>query len=165
MLVMEPQTFLAESPTQFGLTPSPDGVLRGNALLNYGMGRMGADFSYPATETFESHIDRLVQLHEAIRPARNDEWPAAQAVGTSEAKSLRSIRFHPWVRVLPDPQAPCNDESIILADLAWQRLFRVHSSVVKDSGQLGTALTLVVPATDDSSVWREVLELGLGEPC
>lgn len=161
MLIMEPQTFLRDEPQRFGLTPTANGALRGNAVLNYGMGRMGTEFSYQKPESFQSHLERLIALHEEIRPHKNDEWPTTRTTVNDDAIPT-SIRLHQWIQLMRDPESPDSD-SVLLVDLAWQRFFRVPAAFINSSGAPWTHLTLTIPS-EDTRTWREVIDLGLGEP-
>jgi len=156
MLVMEPGTYLADRPEEFGLRVDSRERLRGNSLLNYGQGRMGYRFDYPDGDSFDRRLEAFVGIHSNVAPQKNDELPPAHRTGlqrpvpdTCEPVALQLL---PWVRVLQ------RADDAVLADLLWQRLFALPGSwrVRPDA--------LLIPQTHDEqhlAVMRSIIRQGL----
>src|SRR6185437_8609243 len=98
----EDGSLLADSPARYGLRLAGGDALRGNELLNYGMGRVGRAFDYDDGDTFEPRLHRFLRMFHEVKPRKNDGKrviPRAERRGDGEA-----LELHPWVAVVDDPE-------------------------------------------------------------
>ncbi len=120
MLVAEPTTYLAKNPEKYNVTITSDEELRGNKLLNYGMGRMGATFNYSDGDTFNERLNRFLEIYKNVNPQKNDELPPDKRSSTESRDDLNGnsyiLQLYPWVRVI-------KSDRIFLMDFLWQRVF------------------------------------------
>ena len=124
MVVAEPETPLAEHPETFGIYLR-ETMLRGNALLNYGGGRMGAAFEYDDGDSFDARLQRFLRVHERVNPRGNDELPPSRRRAASERINGERVRLHPWIAVVPSEDLA---ERVVI-DLLWQRFYRLPVQV------------------------------------
>ena len=164
MLVMEPGTYLAEDPQRYNLTLRSREQLRGNALLNYGNGRMGYTFDFVDGDSFDSRLSRFVSIFHNVAPQKNDELPPnrrhVEQPSALESSQPIALRLRPWVSVLNSPDHGRDDEPWTLADLLWQRVFRLPGRwTLRDR-------TLLAPEAADelhTELMRNIIRQGLVE--
>ncbi|MBJ6363195.1 B12-binding domain-containing radical SAM protein [Paenibacillus sp. GCM10012307] len=117
MLVAEPNTFLTDDPMKYKLYVNKDKrELRGNKLLNYGMGRMGSHFEYTDGDTFDPRLNRFIEMFNNINPQKNDEIPP-QKRGADKSLTKTELSINPWV-VFHSTQ-----EGWVVLDLLWEKIY------------------------------------------
>ncbi|MDA2157690.1 B12-binding domain-containing radical SAM protein [Bacillus cereus group sp. Bc253] len=135
MLVAEPTTYLAKNPEKYNITITSDENLRGNKLLNYGMGRMGATFNHSDGDTFNERLNRFLEIYKNVNPQKNDELPPDKRSSTESRDNLNPnsytyiLQLYPWVRVV-------KSERILLMDFLWQRVFPLPNAIYFDQDYL-----------------------------
>ncbi len=159
MLVIEPGTELWRDPELYDLQVSPGNELRGNAMLSYGLGRMGAKFTWTIGDGFERRLERFLGIFENVDPQMNDELPPHRRRGKQNLNvmALGTVKLLPWVRVIRMLD-PLGSPTSIIIDLMWQRFFEVPS----DWNLLETELSWEVRPTSPNAV-RQLLKAGLIE--
>ncbi|MEO8184020.1 MAG: radical SAM protein [Deltaproteobacteria bacterium] len=138
MLVLEKKTRMHQAPGDYELSLDSSDELRGNALLNYGMGRMGPRFDYGDQSSFEQRERRFAQMHQKVRPQKDVDLPPDRRLPSAQPSDMRrdrlaAAKLQPWVRVIRNDGA---SRSLILADLIWQRVFELRGARVEDDGSL-----------------------------
>lgn len=160
MLVLEPGTELWREPESFGLQVDGGAGLRGNAVLNYGMGRMGAQFTWSSGEDFDARLARFLCIFDNVDPQMNDELPPhrrrARRARRSGGETLaETAAFLPWVRVVSMQSGSGVPKNVII-DLLWQRFYEVPGDwEVREDGDRRE----LRHATPDGV--RQLVELGL----
>jgi anaerobic magnesium-protoporphyrin IX monomethyl ester cyclase len=139
MLVAEPKTYLVENEESYPihLHESWD-ELRGNQLLNYGMGRMGNDFAYEDGSTFQERLDRFLSIYRNVQPQNNLNLPPhmKQRGEESTADQVREVELHPWIKVVQASVKSNQPPQSIIADLLWQRFYPLPSGIRHAQGRL-----------------------------
>jgi radical SAM superfamily enzyme YgiQ (UPF0313 family) len=139
MLVAEPQTYLTDNPEAYGVRLATGEALRGNQLLNFCHGRMGAKVIYPDGDTYESRLNAFLRLFYNVAPLKNDEvFPGTMSSATAASSkahfpiaptrdsAARILQLNPWMCILP----PVATESrSLLVDLLWQRFYWLPPSL------------------------------------
>jgi radical SAM superfamily enzyme YgiQ (UPF0313 family) len=140
MLVLEKGTLLHESPR--GIVPLAGDRLQGNALLNYGMGRMGIAYRYAEGPEFQQREQRLAEFHARFGrrtdgvtrgPRRAHNLRDACEEACSEPHSAWALKLYPWVRSIAGAR------SLWLMDLLWDRVFELADARVDELGRLSPA--------------------------
>jgi anaerobic magnesium-protoporphyrin IX monomethyl ester cyclase len=139
MLVAEPTTYLAENPERYGIRIVSNTKLRGNRLLNYGMGRMGYDFHYPDGDTFLARLEQFLSIFRHVQPQKNDELPPDarwEKENEQELSRIEEIQLYPWVKVIQASVGERKEERRFIVDMLWQRFFHFPEKVIKQEGNL-----------------------------
>lgn len=140
MLVAEPKTYLTESPEKYNIKIKSKTKLRGNQLLNYGMGRMGYDFDYVDGDTFEPRLQNFLTIFRNVKPQKNDELPPdARFSGQDDdwdEIGIKEIELLPWVKVIQAPLRSGQPVQTFIVDMLWQRFFRIPDLLLESSGQV-----------------------------
>ncbi|MFC4075893.1 B12-binding domain-containing radical SAM protein [Salinithrix halophila] len=171
MLVAEPKTYLSQHPEKYRIQLKEGDGLRGNKLLNYGMGRMGFDFTYSDGDTFDPRLQRFIHIYDRVKPLKNDELPPEKRRKKERNDELEpplELHLYPWVRVLEAPVKNQEGNHRYLADLLWQNVVRlapfmeVEGSVLKVAdSQDGRVSQLLVQLAEKGFGKRPKKEVGV----
>lgn len=127
MLVLEPNTFLSENPKEYGISVDVnDSQMRGNSLLNYGMGRVGSKFKHENGDTFEDRLSQFIKIHKSVIPEKNDELPPSER-DNLDSYSGKNWALYPWISAYTNPVK----DQWYLFDLLWQKVYK-YPSVIKN---------------------------------
>lgn len=148
MLVLEPGTYIYEDTNNPEIHIQSRKNLRGNKLLNYGMGRMGATFQYSDGITFEEKLNRFLQLHKNVNPQKNDELPPDKYKREGQDITSNTLFINPWTKIIK------LDKTYIM-DFVWQRIFLVPESLEV----FGNAL--ILSKADDKKYLEYFVEKGV----
>jgi hypothetical protein len=148
MLVLEPGTYIYEDTNNPDIHIQSSKNLRGNKLLNYGMGRMGATFQYSDGKTFEEKLDRFLQLHKNVNPQKNDELPPDKYKTEGQDITSNTLLINPWTKIIK------LDKTYIM-DFVWQRIFLVPESLEVFGN------TLKISRADDKKYLEYFVEKGV----
>jgi radical SAM superfamily enzyme YgiQ (UPF0313 family) len=148
MLVLEPGTYIYEDTNNPEIHIQSRKNLRGNKLLNYGMGRMGATFQYSDGITFEEKLNRFLQLHKNVNPQKNDELPPDKYKREGKDITSNTLFINPWTKIIK------LDKTYIM-DFVWQRIFLVPESLEV----FGNAL--IMSKADDKKYLEYFVEKGV----
>lgn len=148
MLVLEPGTYIYEDTNNPDIHIQSSKNLRGNKLLNYGMGRMGATFQYSDGKTFEEKLDRFLQLHKNVNPQKNDELPPDKYKTEGQDITSNTLLINPWTKIIK------LDKTYIM-DFVWQRIFLVPESLEVFGN------TLIISKADDKKYLEYFVEKGV----
>lgn len=160
MLVMEPDTDLWRDPAKFGLQVDNEAKLRGNTVLNFGMGRMGASFEWLDGDQFDDRLNRFVSIFNNVNPQKNDELaPERRKVAATPARNTERTVLLPWVRHIRFERAGGERDSVLI-DLLWQRFYRVPSSWDFPSGGIPDPSDPLSRAEE----MQQLIEIGLAAP-
>ncbi len=163
MLVAEPTTYLAENPERYGIQIVSTTQLRGNRLLNYGMGRMGYDFHYPDGNTFLSRLEQFLSIFRHVQPQKNDELPPdarREQNHEQDRDRMEEIQLYPWVKVIQASVGEGKEERRFIVDMLWQRFFHFPEEVIKQEGAI---LRVRSPhLSEGSHLLKSFLHRGIG---
>ncbi|MFE3973471.1 MULTISPECIES: B12-binding domain-containing radical SAM protein [unclassified Peribacillus] len=148
MLVLEPGTYIYEDTNNPDIHIQSSKNLRGNKLLNYGMGRMGATFQYSDGITFEEKLNRFLQLHKNINPQKNDELPPDKYKKEGLDITSNTLLINPWTKIIK------LDKTYIM-DFVWQRIFLVPESLEVFGN------SLIMSKADDKKYLEYFVEKGV----
>lgn len=148
MLVLEPGTYIYEDTNNPYIHIQSSKNLRGNKLLNYGMGRMGATFQYSDGITFEEKLNRFLQLHKNINPQKNDELPPDKYKKEGQDITSNTLLINPWTKIIK------LDKTYIM-DFVWQRIFLVPESLEVFGN------SLIMSKADDKKYLEYFVEKGV----
>ncbi|SNT39415.1 Radical SAM superfamily enzyme YgiQ, UPF0313 family [Bacillus sp. OK838] len=148
MLVLEPGTYIYEDTNNPDIHIQSSKNLRGNKLLNYGMGRMGATFQYSDGITFEEKLNRFLQLHKNINPQKNDELPPDKYKQEGQDITSNTLLINPWTKIIK------LDKTYIM-DFVWQRIFLVPESLEVFGN------SLIMSKADDKKYLEYFVEKGV----
>ncbi len=160
LLVPEKGTFVHDDPQAHGIELDDGDRLRGNEVLNYGMGRMGPAFTYLQGPQFDARERDFAESYQRVLPQKNtDVNPDRRASSTAVTPDpdATELRLHPWVRLL---KSTTPDEAPVLADLRWQRFLKLPGAIAEQR-------VLRVPRLAPARAARVVAQLAareFGEP-
>ncbi|ASS76608.1 hypothetical protein CIG75_17640 [Tumebacillus algifaecis] len=162
MLVAEPKTYLTDEAERFDIVWKDTEELRGNRLLNYGMGRMGKDFLYKDGDTFAKRLERFVEIYETVTPQKNSNLaPHKRKRGAkTQPEPVTRVQLLPWVRVIEAVQKPDQPRQKFVADLLWQRLYVLPDVLI----QQGDEGLLLAEREEGHSVLQLFVQMELGLP-
>ena len=131
MLVLEPETYLAENSKRNGIRVSNRSELRGNDELSLGLGRMGYRFEYEQGLAFFDRKNLFSNALEGLAPQQNDELPPLMRDPTDEVRAVpHAVRLHSWVKVRHFSGKAGSRRKTILLDLCWQKLYALPPGVL-----------------------------------
>jgi hypothetical protein len=157
MLVIEPGTELWRDPARFGVHVGDQEKLRGNAVLNYGMGRMGASFEWVEGEGFEERLHRFRKIFDQVDPQKNDELPPERRKnGPARTDPKNPVTLLPWVRIV-EIEGGGRERDRILIDLLWQRFYRVPT----DWDLFGVGALVMKDGLPHSAAMFSMIKMGL----
>ncbi len=119
MLILEPTTYLADSPSSYGIESANFEELSGNELLSYGRGFVGATYKYKDGPGHESRLARFLKTFETVKTKYNEKSPYDRLASKEPEVFIEvglEITLSPWVRIIDD---------CMIADLRWQKLYKL----------------------------------------
>ncbi|MEX2462552.1 MAG: radical SAM protein [Paenibacillaceae bacterium] len=159
MLVIEPNSLILEQSQKNSLMiQQEEKQLLGNKALNYGMGRMGYQFSYTEGDDYEQRKQRLLEVLKEVKPILNKE---IQKKIITDKYCIKKVKLYPWLKIIEGSLEATGTVERLFLDLMFEKIYLYPEKLITHRDQ--EIYPREVENQEAIALMEQLVELGFGE--